>query len=159
MPFASTLRFRALGLDDSPKETNAMTRFALLCLPFVLLACGTPQERCIAGATRDLQVINGLIAETQANLARGYSLEEVVISTPTWVYCDQPVLVAQPDGSQIWINGGGMCLDDYTQTIERPRAIDPGLERRKLDGLIKQQALLTRQATPAIEQCRLSYPE
>jgi hypothetical protein len=69
------------------------------------------------------------------------------------------VLVAQPDGSQIWINGGGMCLDDYTQTIERPRAIDPGLERRKLDGLIKQQTLLTRQATPAIEQCRLSYPE
>ena len=136
-----------------------MTRLALLCLPLFLLACGTPQERCIAGATRDLQVINGLIAETQANLARGYSLEESVISSPTWVYCDQPMLVTQPDGSQTWIIGGGMCLDTYTRTIERPRAIDPGLERRKLDGLIRQQALLTKQAAPAIEQCRLSYPE
>jgi hypothetical protein len=136
-----------------------MTRLPLLCLPLFLLACGTPQERCIAGATRDLQVINGLIAETQANLARGYSLEEVVISRPTWVYCDQPVLVTQPDGSQVWALGGGMCMDDYTQTIERPRAIDPGLERRKLDGLTAKQALLTKQATPAIEQCRLLYPE
>jgi hypothetical protein len=69
------------------------------------------------------------------------------------------MLVTQPDGSQTWIIGGGMCLDTYTRTIERPRAIDPGLERRKLDGLIRQQALLTKQATPAIEQCRLSYPE
>ena len=105
-----------------------MTRLALLCLPLALMSCGTPQERCISGVTRELGVVNGLIAETQANLARGYSLEEVVISTPTWSYCDQPVLVAQPDGSQIWINGGGMCLEDYTQTIERPRAIDPGAE-------------------------------
>ena len=136
-----------------------MTRLVLLCLPLALMSCGTPQERCISGVTRELGVVNGLIAETQANLARGYSLEESVISTPTWVYCDQPVLVAQPDGSQIWINGGGMCLEDYTQTIERPRAIDPALERRKLDGLLKQQALLTQQAAPAIEQGRLSYPE
>jgi hypothetical protein len=136
-----------------------MTRLVLLCLPLALMSCATPQERCISGATRELRVVNGLIAETQANLARGYSLEEVVISTPTWVYCDQPVLVTQPDGTQIWANGGGMCLDDYTQTIERPRAIDPGLERRKLDGLIRKQALLTKQATPAIQQCRLSYPD
>jgi hypothetical protein len=136
-----------------------MIRPALLCLPLALMSCTTPQERCIASVTRDLTVVNGLIAETQANMARGYSLEEVVISTPTWVYCDQPVLVAQPDGSRIWINGGGMCLDDYTRTTRRPRAIDPEQERRKLDGLIAQQALLTRQATPAIELCRLQHPQ
>ena len=136
-----------------------MTRLVLLCLPLALMSCATPQERCILGVTRELRVVNGLIAETQANLARGYSLEEVVISSPTWVYCDQPVLVTQADGSQIWGIGGGMCLDDYTRTIERPRAIDPGLERRKLDGLTTKQALLTQQATPAIQQCRLSYPD
>jgi hypothetical protein len=136
-----------------------MIRPALLCLPLALMSCATPQERCIASVTRDLTVVYGLIAETQANLARGYSLEEVVISTPTWVYCDQPVLVAQPDGSRIWINGGGMCLDDYTRTTQRPRAIDPEQERRKLDGLIAQQALLTRQATPAVELCRLQHPQ
>jgi hypothetical protein len=52
-----------------------------------------------------------------------------------------------------------MCLDDYTRTTRRPRAIDPEQERRKLDGLIAQQALLTRQATPAIELCRLQHPQ
>jgi hypothetical protein len=136
-----------------------MTRLVLLGLPLTLMSCATPQERCISDATRELRVVNGLIAETQANLARGYSLEEVVVSIPTWVYCDQPVLVTQPDGSQVWGIGGGMCIDDYTQTVERPSAIDPEQERRKLDGLIKQQALLTKQATPAIRQCQLSYPD
>jgi hypothetical protein len=136
-----------------------MIRPALLCLPLALMSCATPQERCIAAATRDLTVVNRLIAETQANIARGYSLEEVVVSTPTWVYCDQPVLVPLPDGSRTWVNGGGMCLDDYTRTTTRPRAIDPQQERRKLDGLITQQALLTQQATPAIRQCQMQYPQ
>jgi hypothetical protein len=136
-----------------------MPRLALLCLPLILIACGTPQERCISGVTRELRVINGLVAETEVNLARGYSLEEQVISTPVWVYCDQPVLVTQPDGSQSWALGGGMCMEDSARTIERPRAIDPALERRKLDGLLQQQARLKKQAAPAIAQCQALYPE
>ncbi len=136
-----------------------MIRPALLCLPLALMSCATPQERCISAATRELTVVNRLIAETQANIARGYSLEEVVISTPTWVYCDQPVPVPLPDGSRTWVIGAGMCLDDYTRTTTRPRAIDPAQERRKLDGLITQQAILTKQAAPAIQQCRISYPQ
>lgn len=134
-------------------------RLAPIWLPLVLLACATPQQRCISGATRELRVVSALIAETQANLARGYALDEVVISTPAWSYCDQPVLAVQPDGSQVWINGGGMCRDDDTRTIERPRAIDPDLERRKLDGLLQQQALLTTLSAPAVAQCQALHPE
>jgi hypothetical protein len=136
-----------------------MPRLALLCLPLILIACGTPQERCIAGATRELAVINALIAETELNLARGYALEEQVISSPVWVYCDQPVLVMQPDGSQTWALGGGMCMEDSTRIIERPRAIDPALENRKLDGLLQQQARLKKQSAPAIAQCQARYPQ
>jgi hypothetical protein len=136
-----------------------MPRLPLLLLPLALVACATPQQRCINGFTRDLRVVNELIAETQLNLARGYSLEDVVISVPTWTYCGGPYVTVLPDGRQAWVNGGGMCWDDRTQTIERPRAIDPEVERRKLDGLLKQQALLSKQAAPAVEQCRAEYPE
>ena len=135
------------------------SRLALICLPLVVLACATPQQRCIAGVTRDLRVVNDLIAETQANLARGYALDEVVVSTPAWGYCDLPVLAVQPDGSQVLLNGGGLCRDDYTRTIERPRAIDPDLEQRQLDGLLQQQARLTTRAAPAVDQCRALYPQ
>jgi hypothetical protein len=132
---------------------------APLLLPVVLLGCGTPQERCIAGVTQDLRVVNGLIAETQVNLARGYSLEPEVITVPTWEYCDQPVIVVQPDGTQVWGVGGGMCWDETAQTVDRPRAIDPTVERRKLEALQKQQVVLSKRAGPAIEQCRTMYPQ
>ena len=45
-------------------------RWVLSLIP--LAACGTPQEQCIGAATRDMQVVNRLIAEVQGNLARGY---------------------------------------------------------------------------------------
>ena len=52
-------------------------RPALMILPFLALAaCATPREQCIGQATRDLRVLNSLIAETQGNLARGYAIEE-----------------------------------------------------------------------------------
>jgi len=52
-------------------------RPALMILPFLALAaCATPREQCIGQATRDLRVLNSLIAETQGNLARGYAIGE-----------------------------------------------------------------------------------
>jgi hypothetical protein len=42
---------------------------ALLSL-LLLTACGTPQEQCINSVTRDMRVVDRLIAETEANLAR-----------------------------------------------------------------------------------------
>lgn len=135
-----------------------MRRLTALGL-MLLSACGTPQERCIAAQTRDLRVVNDLISQTQANLARGYALEDVVISTPIWRDCYPPVYVLQPDGSQVFQPGAGMCIDEIEQTIQRPAAIDPAAEQRKLDGLLKRQAMLSKRAEPAIAQCRTIYPE
>ena len=55
-----------------------------LILPvlLILFACGTPQEQCIAGSTRDARVVNDLIRETEANLARGYALETGIEMKP-----------------------------------------------------------------------------
>ncbi len=130
-------------------------------LPLLLLlaACGTPQERCINGVTRELRLINELIAETQLNLARGYELEEVVVYDTQWVYCSPPVVVLGPDGTQRVVQPGAMCLDDFQDTVERPRAIDPVAERNKLKGLQERQRVLAKQAEPAIAQCRLQYPQ
>ena len=60
-----------------------------LILPvlLILFACGTPQEQCIAGSTRDARVVNDLIRETEANLARGYALETGIEMKPDWIDC------------------------------------------------------------------------
>lgn len=136
-----------------------MRRLTALALLIGLAACGTPQERCIAAQTRELALVSGLIAETEANLARGYALEEVVISTPIWRDCYPPAYVLQPDGTPLIVAGSGMCIDDVQQTVERPAAIDPQAERRKLAGLLERQAVLSKQAAPAVAQCRAIYPE
>lgn len=136
-----------------------MLRHLPLAFLFLLMACGTPQERCINGATRDLRIVNRLIDETETNLARGYAMEDVVVYRTIWVYCDDAVIVVQPDGSRAVERSPRMCLDDREETIQRPRAIDPASEKSKLRGLKERKAALTKQATPAIAQCRALHPE
>jgi hypothetical protein len=130
----------------------------LLALCLLLAACGTPQERCISGVTRDLRVIDGLIANSQATLARGYAVVNQTIYVPVWDYCTAPVLVRPRDGSTPYVVPGRMCLDDEPRTVQRPVAIDPAAEKRKLAGLQDQRKKLVARVEPAIAQCRASYP-
>ena len=67
-----------------------MRRLALFSL-LALTACGTPQEQCINRNTRDLRTIQRLVDETQANIARGYAIEEYTVYVPVWQICDIPV--------------------------------------------------------------------
>jgi hypothetical protein len=136
-----------------------MTVRILLIAVLALAACATPQQRCINGVTRDLRVVTGLIAETEANLARGYGLEEQVVYRTVWVPCRDRIVVTTDDGQRVVRDSGRMCLDDRPETVRRPVAIDLAAERRKLDQLRVQQTTLNRQAAPAVEQCRVLNPE
>lgn len=136
-----------------------MSQRLLLLLPLALSACGTPQERCINGVTRDLRIVTSLIEETQLNLARGYSMEDYTVIQTRWVPCGPPVIITQANGTQQMVQPAPMCLDDYEDTVQRPRAIDPVAERNKLKGLQERQRALTKQAEPAVAQCRALHPQ
>lgn len=131
---------------------------ALLPLIVVLAACGTPQERCIAQVTRDIRVVDELIQESELNLSRGYAIEEVTEFRPEWVACGPPVVRYRANGDRIHYPAR-RCFDQVPYTVRQPRAIDLAAEARMLDQLKKKRAVLARQAIPAVEQCRLSYPE
>lgn len=135
---------------------TALAPHLALCL--LLAACGTPQDRCISGVTRDLRVVDGLIADTEATLARGYAVVNQTIHVPVWNYCTPPVLVRPRDGSAPVLVPGRMCLDNEPRTVRRPVAIDPAAERRKLAGLQDQRRKLVARAEPAIAQCRALHP-
>jgi hypothetical protein len=128
-----------------------------LLLPALLLlvACGTPQEQCINRNTRDLRTMQKLVDETQANLTRGYAIEEYTVWVPVWQICEvqpvtDPALPAPPPR---------YCFEDEPQTRTRPKAIDLNAERAKLESLLQRRDELARAAEPVIAQCRAQYPE
>ncbi len=124
-------------------------------LAFALLAaCGTPQEQCINRNTRDLRVVDRLIAETEGNLDRGYALETVTRYEDYWATCQDRVVV---DGQTV--TRPRLCLKERSYTEQRPKAIDLADEARKLEGLQAKRTDLARQAKAVIAQCKVEYPE
>ncbi len=116
-----------------------------------LAACATPREACISSVSRDLRVVNNLIAETQANLARGYALEtrqDVVNTTRT-------CRTKQPDGSILRYE----CPDVEIQDRRVPVAIDLNAEQAKLRSLQQRQREMQAQVNTAVQQCIAANPE
>lgn len=125
--------------------------FPILAL---LAACGTPQEQCINRNTRDLRVVNSLIAETEGNLRRGYAIETVVRTDEYWGTCiERDIVDGQPVARRT------PCLREREYTVERPKAIDLAAEARKLDSLQDKRLELSQAAEPVIARCRAAYPE
>jgi hypothetical protein len=136
-----------------------MKRLSLLALS-LLVACGTPQEQCIARNTRDLRTVEALIAETEGNLRRGYGFRtEPRVDT---VY--EPCLPPPPpaDGTDPVpppVVAPRLCPRIETTEVRVPVALDLAAEARKLDQLRAKRAELQRSAEAVIAQCRAEFPE
>jgi hypothetical protein len=127
-----------------------MLRPSLTIAPLLLLlACGTPQQQCIRNATAQTRTLDRLIAESQANLARGYSFQTERRTRFDWVVCGP----YRPD------YGPNMCFEPVDDVVSVPKAIDPALEQRKLDNLLAKRAALAKSAARAVATCKATYPE
>ncbi|WP_430463170.1 hypothetical protein [Tabrizicola sp.] len=129
-----------------------MKRLILIALT-LLVACGTPQEQCINANTRDLQVVDRLIRETEGNLARGYGFETVTDYKPMWIDCTPKPTTAVPQPKS------RMCFESVPVTVRKEVALDLGAERAKLKSLQSKRADLAKAAESVIAQCRAKYPE
>lgn len=125
----------------------------LLPLFLLLAACGTPQEQCISLGTRDLQVLDRLIRETEGNLDRGYAYVEHTVLVPMWIDCTPRPTEAMPNPRP------EMCLEEIPRTTRKPAAIDIAAETAKLKGMKAKRADLARAAQPVIAACKAKYPE
>ena len=119
----------------------------------LLAACGTPQQQCVAGATRDLRVVDRLVAETEGNLSRGYAFASVDETRPRFVDCTPDPTPERPDPKP------RQCLEEVTETVSRPVAIDLNAEAAKLASLQTKRAELARSAQAVIAACQRQYPE
>ena len=126
----------------------------LMLLPVLFLAaCGTPQEQCISANTRDLQVVDRLIRETEGNLARGYGFEAVTVYEPRWINCTPRPTEAVPEPEL------EMCFEQVPVTVRKEVALDLGVEAGKLTSLKAKRTGLAEAAESVITQCKAKYPE
>jgi hypothetical protein len=116
-----------------------------LALCAALAACATPRAQCDAGATRDLRIIEGLITETEGNIARGFAIARETDVRPTLEVCVAGDLVS-------------LCSVNETFVRERPLAIDRSEERRKLTSLRERRAELQGPTRAALAQCAAQFP-
>lgn len=133
-----------------------MIRKIALLLPLTLLAaCGTPQENCIRGNTREFRVLSNLLAETEANLARGYAWKERQVTRTELGFCRRPV--RQRDGDIVYIESS--CWRDVVDTERYRVPIDPAAERRTRDYLTDKLKTETARAEQVVKACKVAYPE
>jgi hypothetical protein len=132
-----------------------MKHLVLIPVLAALAGCGTPQERCIASVTRDMRVVDGLIAEAQGNLDRGYAIEEVERTGVRWESCHR----GPPPKPGEAPRPPELCLEEYTFTVTKPRAINLAEESQLLAELQKKRAAQAQAAAPAIASCKASHPE
>ncbi|TKW68560.1 MAG: hypothetical protein DI616_00750 [Paracoccus denitrificans] len=133
-----------------------MTRKLALLLPLAFLAgCGTEQERCIRGNTREYRALSSLLEETEANLARGYAWETREVSRVEYDYC--PEVVRNREGEARIVQRG--CWRDVIDTERYRVPIDPAAERRSRDYLVEKLKTETARAEAVVRQCKATYPE
>lgn len=112
----------------------------------VLAGCATPYERCVAPATGQLRTVDALIAETQANIARGFALERVRDIRYDLVPChDIDGLVR-------------FCREPVAIERARPVAIDRTVEAGKLASLRARRAELAMELSVLRADCRARHP-
>ena len=120
----------------------------LIFLPLLLLsACATPREQCVASATKDIRVLDRLIAESKGNIERGYGYDTQRYTSWDFVICGR-----RKDGSFHY------CWEPYDRTRRVPVAVDLTTEQRQLDAMLRKRVELAKEAAPRIAACNETYP-
>lgn len=130
-----------------------MKRFLMISVALGLAACGTPQQQCIAQVSRDLRVVDQLIVVSEGNLARGYAFADVVQTRSEFVDCTPDPTPKRPNPRP------RQCLEDVSETVSRPVAIDLNVEAAKLASLKAKRTQLATATAQAITVCQRQYPE
>lgn len=124
-----------------------------LCALAAIAGCATPQERCAADATRDIEVLDGLIARDRATLDRGYALDTETRVRSRLQFCQGVVSV----GGNVGI-GTTACIEPRAETRTVPQAVDLDAVARRLDSLWRKRAELAARTEADLAACRASYP-
>ena len=118
----------------------------LLAILLPLAACATPFEQCVARNSKEMRVVDDLIAVTAGNIERGYAIDARNSFTAGLQLCTSPSANVH------------FCTATRSAPKKTPVAIDLAAERRKLAQLKARRAELQRQSEQKIAACRAAHP-
>lgn len=119
----------------------------------LLGACATPQERCIKQATRDMAIVDQLIAEVEGNLQRGFALERETVYRTEFEDCTPRPTATDPTPR------ARMCPVQVPYSTTRAVAVDLTAESAKLASLQAKRTQQGQIAAAAIAQCQAIHPK
>lgn len=123
---------------------------ALLAVSACVGTQSSDRDRCISRAGAQLTTLNRLIAETQANVARGYALETVRdVRT-----IDRTCRGQNADGTSFRYP----CPETIESTRRVPVAINLNDEQDKLNSMVARRTEMERSVQATIAQCQATYP-
>ncbi|WP_082802229.1 hypothetical protein [Falsihalocynthiibacter arcticus] len=128
-------------------RSNHLRLAATLAGLMLLVACATPQQRCINGATREYQTVANLAAQTELNIARGYAIDVSYVPYTVYETCYYGNRRAYA------------CPQTYNRTVETPQTIDVAEQKRILADLKIKLSSLQEASAAWIAQCQAQYPE
>lgn len=127
---------------------ETLMRCAMLFALCVLVACASPREACLRSAFSEVATLDRLIAESEANLARGYRIEPEPYVTTGIDFCI---------GRGVYDTGFNVglsyCNTADTRYREREVAIDPVAERRTLADLRRKRSEAALVAETRVAAC------
>ncbi len=137
---AAALEWTAKTTAESPMPLRRP--LSALCLTALLAACASdPAHRCAPAETRELQTIDRLIAETRADIERGYRMVPDA-ANPSVNVC--------LGGARAHL-GVSFCSDPGAGT--RPAALDTEASTRTLDALLARRERLDARIASAVATC------
>lgn len=98
-----------------------------------LAACASPQEQCASRASADYNGLQAAIATAEANIARGFALEQEVRADSRLTFC-----TGTRFGTRV-STGLSACRETRLREVARPVPLDVEAEKKKLASM---QALL-----------------
>lgn len=107
----------------------------------------------MADATRDIKVVDGLIARDRATLDRGYALETETLIGSSLQFCQGAFSF---DG-HLGI-GTSTCIGPRAETRTVPAAVDLDAVARRLTALERKRAELAARTEAGVAACRAGYP-
>lgn len=128
-----------------------MRLIAALTIPLVLAGCATPREQCLTDVSRDLQINERLIAQTERTLERGFATRR-----------EQRVREVTRTCRGVTETGEAVrtrCPDVVVRNVQVPVAVDLNAERAKLASLQTRNAQLRARTHQAQDRCVALYPE
>lgn len=120
---------------------------AMLAVLASLAACARLPPECRTPDVARLRTLDALIAETKANLDRGFAEPQARTAPVSTSFCV---------GSGSGHVGLSFCSGGERRVIRGPQAIDPAEERAKLAGLEESRARILKANPNALALCSVA---